>query len=91
MGDTVGGATGGAGFDGEQFKRASDVLLNLSTTDKDLINFLTEFYSSENGLSEGGLQAINYLMNMRSQRASLLSNLEDKRHNSAMSIINNLK
>lgn len=79
-----------AGASDSFFKKASQTLLNLSTTDSQLLKFLSDFYASDE-VSEGNLQALNFLMNQRSQRSELLSNLEEKRHNSAMSIINNLK
>ena len=83
-------ATKPPGVSDNFFKRASETILNLSSTDNQLMTFLQTFYSS-NDFSDGNLQAINMLMNMRSQRSQLISNLEEKRHNGAMSIISNLK
>lgn len=72
------------------FEKASSVILNLSTTDAQLMKFLNEVYSSDS-VSEGSLQAINILMNRRNQRSELISNLEEKHHRGVMSIISNLK
>lgn len=72
------------------YKQASQVILNQATTDAQLLEFMDSFYKSSD-TSPGNLQAINILMNMRVQRSELISNLEEKRHRGAMSIVNNLK
>lgn len=71
------------------YAKASETLLNLATTDSQLLNFLKEY--SNGDTSDANLQTINILMNFRNQRSQLISNLEDKRHNGAMAIIANLK
>jgi hypothetical protein len=69
---------------------ARDVVLNLGTTDNQLVDFFRRFLSS-NVVGEDTLQVLNTFMNMRNQRAMLLSNLEEKRHQAASSIINNMR
>jgi hypothetical protein len=71
------------------YAKASETILNLATTDSQLLNFLKEYSNSDT--SEANLQTINILMNQRNQRSQLISNLEDKRHNGAMAIISNTK
>lgn len=79
-----------AGVSDSFFKKASDIILNLSTTDAQLMKFLNEVYSNDS-ISEGNLQAINILMNRRNQRSELISNLEEKHHRGMMSVLSNLK
>ncbi len=79
-----------SGVSKEFFNEAKSTLLNLGSSDADILKFLEKTYSSDNQ-GDGVLQTINYLMNMRNQRSSMLSNIEDKRHNGAMSIISNMK
>ena len=78
------------GVSSEFLTKAQNTILNLGTTDTQLMRFLQDFYTGDN-VSEAALQVVNSLMNTRSQRSSLISNIEDKRHNGAMSIISNIK
>jgi hypothetical protein len=69
---------------------ARDVVLNLGTTDNELVDFFRRFLMSD-VVGEDTLQVLNTFMNMRNQRAILLSNLEEKRHQAASGIINNMR
>ncbi len=69
---------------------ARDVVLNLGTTDNELVDFFRRFLMSD-VVGEDTLQVLNTFMNMRNQRAMLLSNLEEKRHQAASSIIGNMR
>lgn len=69
---------------------ARDVVLNLGTTDDQLVDFFRRFLISD-VVGEDTLQVLNTFMNMRNQRATLLSNLEEKKNQAATSIINNMR
>ena len=69
---------------------AQKVVMNPYSTDSDIMGLLHGYLSSE-GFNEQAMTYFTTLMNMRSQRATALSNLEDKKHSTAMSIITNLK
>ncbi len=71
-------------------KEAQSVVMNPYSTDTDIMKLLHGYLSSD-GFSEQAMTGFTTLMNMRSQRATALSNLEDKKHSTAMAIINNLK
>jgi len=69
---------------------AQKVVMNPYSTDSDIMGLLHGYLSSE-GFNEQAMTYFTTLLNMRSQRATALSNLEDNKHQTAMSIIQNLK
>lgn len=75
----------------QQFmKDAQSVVMNPYSSDTDIIGLLQNYLSTE-GFNENAMNYFTTLLNMRSQRAVALSNIEDKKHQSAMSLISNLK
>jgi hypothetical protein len=71
-------------------EEARQTILNPYSTDMQISNLLQSYLSQE-GFSEIAITGFNAFLNMRSQRATALSNIEDKKHNTATSIIANLK
>lgn len=80
----------GAAKTGKFMEDANRVVLNQASTDSEIMGLLRGYLSSD-GFSEEGLSYFTTLMNMRSQRATALSNLEQNKHQTAMSLISNLK
>lgn len=71
-------------------REAENTLLNLGSTDNQVVDLFRRFLASD--LQSPALQdLLNHLMNKRSQRATLLSNLEDRKHQTSSAIINNMK
>ncbi len=83
-------ASSGAARTQEFMVEAQKVVMNPYSTDSEIMGLLHGYLSSE-GFNEQAMTYFTTLMNMRSQRATALSNLEDKKHSTAMSIISNLK
>lgn len=69
---------------------AEKVLLNLSSSDNQVVDLFRRFLTSDLQ-SPALMEMLNHLMNTRTQRASLLSNLEDRKHQTSSAIINNMK
>jgi len=85
------GSSGGLDLRTNQFiDEAEKVLLNLSSSDNQVVDLFRRFLTSDLQ-SPALMEMLNHLMNTRTQRATLLSNLEDRKHQAASAIINNMK